>query len=82
MSIAQQIITWFLHLYSLVLIARVLITWIDPMMGTPAARVLLHLTEPVLAPIRRVLPQTGAIDLSPVVAVLLIEALIQVIVRI
>jgi YggT family protein len=81
MTVAQQIIASFLHLYSLVLFARVLITWVDPMMGTPVAQVLLRLTEPLLAPIRRILPRTGLVDLSPIVAILLIEAFTQVIIR-
>ncbi|EKP95886.1 YggT family protein [Thermaerobacter subterraneus] len=36
-------------------------------------RVLVQLTEPVLAPIRRVMPATGPLDLSPLVALLLVQ---------
>lgn len=62
------------YLYSLVLLARVLSSWIpglDP--GTPVVRLLVSLTEPVLAPLRRALPPVGGLDLSPVVAFLLLE---------
>lgn len=62
------------YLYSLVLLARVLSSWIpglDP--RTPAVRLLVSLTEPVLAPLRRALPPVGGLDLSPVVAFLLLE---------
>lgn len=41
-----------------------------------ALNVFLHrLTEPMVAPIRRVVPDFGAIDISPVIAILILEAL-------
>ncbi|HEY8167669.1 MAG: YggT family protein [Candidatus Limnocylindrales bacterium] len=51
-----------------VLLGRVIWSWIDPGFGSPIGRFLFETTEPVLAPIRRVLPQSGRIDWSPVVA--------------
>ena len=51
----------------LVVTARVLISWINPKFEGPVARFLYEMTEPLLSPIRRLLPQTGAMDLSPVV---------------
>ena len=45
----------------------------------PLGRFLFSLTEPVLAPIRRVLPQTGAFDLSPLVVLLVLSVLIRVV---
>lgn len=62
------------YLYSLVLLARVLSSWIpglDP--RTPAVQLLVTLTEPVLAPLRRALPPVGGLDLSPVVAFVPLE---------
>ena len=58
--------------YSIILLARVLISWfpVDPY--NPIVRVLHQLTEPLLAPIRRLLPQTGAIDFSPLVGFVVI----------
>jgi YggT family protein len=59
-------------LYSVILLARVLISWfpVDPY--NPIVRVLHQLTEPLLAPIRRLLPQTGAIDFSPLIGFVVI----------
>ena len=51
----------------LVVTARVLISWINPKFEGPVARFLFETTEPLLSPIRRILPQTGTIDLSPLV---------------
>lgn len=39
------------------------------------SRIAREITEPILAPIRSVLPNTGMIDLSPLVAFLLIQVL-------
>ncbi|GAB6875877.1 YggT family protein [Thermaerobacter litoralis] len=44
-------------------------------------RVLVQLTEPVLAPIRRVMPATGPLDLSPLVALLLVQLVERLLVR-
>ncbi len=60
----------FLALY-LVLIGRVLMSWVDPRFEGPIGRFLYETTEPILRPIRGVLPQTGMLDLSPIVAFLL-----------
>ncbi len=54
--------------YELLLLARVLMSWVNPRFDSPIARFLYDVTEPVLAPIRRALPATGMIDWSPLVA--------------
>ncbi len=46
---------------------RVLISWVNPSFQGPVARFLFETTEPLLAPIRRLLPQTGMVDLSPMI---------------
>ena len=58
----------------LVLIARAILSWL-PRMGVlpPVATVLDRITEPLLSPIRRRLPFFGGLDLSPLVALLLIS---------
>ncbi|MFO1539661.1 MAG: YggT family protein [Chloroflexota bacterium] len=62
-----------------VLLGRVLISWVDPGFRTPLGRVLRDITEPVLAPIRRVLPQTGMLDLAPLVVFLVLGVLLRVV---
>ncbi|MBV9354897.1 MAG: YggT family protein [Chloroflexi bacterium] len=54
---------------------RVLLSWfpIDP--NNPIIRVLYEVTEPVLAPFRRVIPRIGMFDLSPLAALLVISVL-------
>ncbi len=54
---------------------RVLISWIDPMGNMRVTQILREITEPILAPLRSILPQIGMFGLSPVVAVVLIQRL-------
>jgi YggT family protein len=56
-----------IDLYSLIVVAAVVVSWINVPRDNPAARLLQRLTEPLLAPIRKVLPPLGGIDFSPVV---------------
>jgi YggT family protein len=72
-----DVIVSFIDILSTVLVVAILIralmTWIMPNDGTGFSRVLMDVTEPVLAPIRRVLPPVGGIDFSPILAMILIQ---------
>lgn len=54
------------------IIGRSIISWFDPAGRWPISRILIDITEPVIRPIRQLLPSTGMFDLSPLVATLLI----------
>ncbi len=62
-----MLLSLFLEIYTWILIARVLMSWFNPNPYNPLVQFVLRLTEPVLAPIRRVLPSMGGLDLSPLV---------------
>ena len=49
----------------LLVLGRVLVGWVDPTARNSVSRYVVALTEPLLAPIRRLLPQTGMLDWSP-----------------
>lgn len=61
-----------LRLYIWVIIIGAIISWVNPSPYNPVVRTINRLTEPVLRPIRRVIPPLGGIDFSPVVAIFLI----------
>ena len=63
----------------LLLIARVLLSWTNPTGGGGLTAFIYQATEPILAPIRRVLPPTGGIDWSPLVAMLLVGVVVRVV---
>lgn len=64
-----------IDLYSLVLIVAVVLSWvrIDP--RNPLATIVRSLTEPLLAPLRKVIPPIGGLDLSPMVLLIGLEVL-------
>jgi YggT family protein len=61
-----------------VVIARVLISWVNPRFEGPVAKFLFDTTEPLLSPIRRFLPQSGMIDLSPMILGMVLLILMRV----
>ncbi len=66
---------WLLELYSYVVIAAALISWVSPDPRNPIVRFLHQVTEPVFEPIRRFLPpwKTGGLDLSPLIVIIAIQ---------
>jgi YggT family protein len=66
---------------SLAVIARALLSWFDPGLRYPISQLLVDLTEPIIAPIRRVVPPVGGmIDLSPLIALILLQVIERVII--
>ena len=66
----------------LLLLARVLVSWTNPMGGGGGIVAFIYqVTEPILAPIRRVLPPTAGIDWSPLIAILLLGVILRVATR-
>ncbi len=66
------IISWGLTIYMWVIIIRALISWVNPDPYNPVVQFLYQATEPVLFAVRRRLPYTGGIDLSPIVVIMAI----------
>ncbi len=74
------LIYYALQIYMLMILARVLLSWfpnIDPY--NPIVRFLFQATEPVLKPIRDLMPAGMMIDLSPLIVILIIQVLVTVI---
>jgi len=62
------------RIYTFLLIARVLFSWLPPRhWQSEVYRFLFAATEPVLGPLRRVLPPAGGMDFSPLVALVILE---------
>ncbi len=68
-----KIIDMALTLYMWIIIARALISWVNPDPYNPIVHFLYRVTEPVMAPIRRWLPLRGlGIDISPIIVIAII----------
>ena len=73
----MDLVCFVLQLYVLIIIARVIFSWVRVTPGTPVASiysVVFNLTEPVLGPLRRAIPPMrmgmAAIDLSPLIIII------------
>ncbi len=64
---------------TLLVLARVVLSWFDPAGRSAAASFVTTATEPILGPIRRTLPPTGAIDLSPLIVLIVLGVVWRVI---
>ena len=78
--VAQFTMT-FLTILTWSVVARALIGWLPIDQSSTVYQVLFRITEPVIDPIRRVLPNTGMLDLSPLAAILVLIVLQQMVVQ-
>jgi YggT family protein len=63
------------------IIIRALMSWFNPSPENPIVRFVIEITEPVLAPLRRIVPRLGMIDITPIVAMLLMGLIMDVLIR-
>jgi len=62
-------------IYSLVVLASVVVSWLSVSPSHPVVRFIHAATEPVLAPLRRVLPNIAGLDLSPMLLLMALRVL-------
>jgi len=63
----------FLFLY-LALLVRVILSWVPGALGSGAALFICRITDPLLAPLRRLVPPVGGLDITPLIAFLVLGA--------
>jgi YggT family protein len=66
------ILDFALTIYMYILIARAILSWVNPDPYNPIVSFLYRATEPILQRVRRVLPNMGGLDLSPLLILLAI----------
>ena len=72
----KELLRMLLTLYMILIIIGVILSWVGHNVRHPIVPLVFQLVDPVLAPIRRVLPGLGGLDLSPLVAIIGIQFLI------
>ncbi|MDQ2787876.1 MAG: YggT family protein [Chloroflexota bacterium] len=72
MVVLFNILSFLLVAMQFAIIGRALFSWFDPTGRTPIGAILIKITDPIIVPIRRVLPSAGFMDFSPLVALLII----------
>ena len=74
-EIADQVL-WF---YFIIIFVSVILSWVNPGTYNPVTSILYSLTEPIMAPVRRLIPSVGGLDLSPIFVIIAIGALMQIV---
>ncbi len=72
MVLVFAVLSYVLVAAQIVIFARVILSWFDPTGKTLLGAFVFKVTNPILTPIRRMMPTTGVIDFSPTVALLVI----------
>lgn len=62
-----------LKIYFFALIVMIILSWVAPNASHPGALLVMQLVEPIMAPVRKVIPPLGMIDLSPIVVFIAIN---------
>lgn len=70
-----NLVVFVLYLYTWVIIIRAVVSWTRPNPGQPMIQLLFTVTEPILKPLRTIVPpaKLGGIDLSPILAIVVIQ---------
>jgi YggT family protein len=63
------------NIYFFALLAMIILSWIAGGSGNPAVALLYQITEPVMAPFRKLLPAMGGLDFSPILLFILINVI-------
>ena len=64
---------------NLAILGRVVMSWLSPQGNDPVSPILNQITEPILAPLRQVIPTLGMFDLTPMIALILLAVLRRVV---
>lgn len=79
--VLQKLFVAILQVYSMLILARVILSWVNPAPRNELLLMVIRATEPVLAPLRALIPLRG-VDLSPIMAWLLIQLLMRLILKV
>jgi YggT family protein len=81
MGLLIELVQGFVTILTILIVVRAFWSWVSPLPTNAPMRVVWNLTEPVLAPLRAILPNLGGLDLSPLVAILLLQGLETLLIR-
>jgi len=82
MDTVRTFVYIFCQLVSLIIVARALLSWVAPDPYGQPMRFLNEITEPILSPLRRIVPRIGMIDITPVIAILILQLVAELVLRV
>lgn len=68
-----KLVTLALNLFTFALFVQAILSWVGPGVSNPAGSILWSMNEPLLRPVRRVIPPMSGLDLSPLVVIVLLQ---------
>ena len=71
----MRLVATLIDLYSVIVLAAVVMSWVRADRRHPLVAIVYRLTEPALAPIRKVLPPVRGLDFSPIVLLIALRVL-------
>ena len=74
-----KIVVLTVNLYTFTLFVQAILSWLGPGVNNPASNVLWSLNEPLLRPVRRIIPPISGLDLAPLVMMLLLQVVARLI---
>jgi YggT family protein len=63
-----------LNMFFFVILIKIIMSWVAPHNYNPVTAMLTSLSEPILRPFRRLIPPIGGLDVSPILAIVLLQA--------
>lgn len=75
---ALKVVACLLNIASFVVLVHIILSFVAPMSGHPAAVLVNQLAEPLMAPFRKILPDMGGLDFSPILLFLLLGVFIKI----
>jgi YggT family protein len=72
-----QALVWLVQLYTILLLVYAVLSWIPELRMSAIERFLAMLVEPLLAPIRRIVPPMGGLDIAFLILILVLQFLVR-----
>ena len=77
MEFLYNLIRYLCQVLTLAIFVRVIISWFSPSSTNRLAIILYQVTEPFLAPLRRIIPRVGMFDFTPFVAIIILRLIVS-----
>jgi len=63
------------EILTIIILIRVVMSWFSPQPTNIISNIIYQITEPILAPLRRIIPRVGIFDFTPMVAIILFQVI-------
>ncbi len=81
MSFLLNFISLLFDVLTMAVFLRAILSWIAPGQTNMLTNIVYQVTEPLLAPLRRIVPKVGMLDLTPMVAIVLLQLIGYLLIR-